>query len=117
MAAGQKATLQPKTDKGKKQRYMIIARNTETIKEQVANANGKQIPFETPVFLTEKDVQTLERQKEPIQVEQSVSVHELMQKHACTVDKAQEMAKLIRENPDQGGKKITYVSKYILQRV
>lgn len=103
--------------KGTKERVMIIARNTETIKEQYASANGVNFPFETPVWITPNQKKALERQKEPIQVAKSVSVHDLMQQHQCSVEKAQELAKLIQENPNQGGKKITYVSRYILQKV
>ena len=98
----------------KPRRYIVVARSQDTIKEGYAFANGKRIPFETPVVLSDAQVATIKHQKEPIQVEKSVSVHEIMQQHQVSQTKASEMAKLIAENPDQGGKKIAYVNKYIV---
>ena len=103
--------------KEKAQQYVVIARSTETIKEKVAMAGKRAIPFETPVFLSGQELQSLRRQKEPIQVEKQVSVMEIMEKHRVSQAKANEMARLISENPDQGGKKITFVSKYIVSPV
>ena len=102
------------TKNKERQKYIVIARSTETIKEQYAIAGTKKIPFDEPVFLSDRDIAALKRQKEPIQVEKQVSVREIMDKHRISQTKAQEMAKLIADNPDQGGKRITFVSKYIV---
>ena len=102
------------TKKEERKKYLVIARSTETIKEMYAVAGTKKIPFDTPVTLTDNDLATLKRQREPIQVDKQVSVREIMEKHQVSQSKAQEMAKLISENPEQGGKKITFVSKYIV---
>jgi len=95
-------------------KYLVIARSTETMKEQYAWANGVQIPFETPVGLSDAQITALKRQKEPIQIEKTTTVMDIMEKHAVDQAKANQMLKLIQENPEQGGKRITYVSKYIV---
>ena len=101
--------------KGKeRQKYIVIARSTDTMKEVYAFANGRKIPFDTPVPLTDSQIASLKRQKEAIQIEKQISVREIMEKHQVSQTKANEMAKLIADNPDQGGKKIQYVSKYIV---
>jgi len=102
------------TKKVERKKYIVIARSTETIKEMYAIAGTKRIPFDEPVFLTDKDIVALKRQREPIQVEKQVTVRDIMEKHRVSQGKAQEMAKLIANNPDQGGKKITFVSKYLV---
>ncbi len=97
--------------------YLVIARNNETLKEGYAVAGPKRIPFDTPIALNDKDVESLKRQREPIQIEKQVNVRELMQKHQVSQTKANEMARMISANPDQGGKKIEFVSKYILSKI
>ncbi len=37
-----------------------------------------------------------------------------MQKHQVDQNKANQMARMIQQNPDQGGKSIEFVSKYIV---
>ncbi len=74
--------------KKERQKYLVIARSTETIKEQYAIAGTKRIPFDTPVYLTEKDIVSLKRQREPIQVEKQVSEKEIMEKHQVSQSKA-----------------------------
>ena len=100
--------------KKERQKYLVIARSPDTMKELTAFANGKHIPFDTPVYLTEKQINSLKRQREPIQIEKQISVREIMEKHQVNQTKANEMAKLIAQDPNQGGKKIQYVAKYIV---
>ena len=95
-------------------KYLVIARNNETLKEGYAVAGHKRIPFDIPVPLTDREVESIKRQREAIQIEKQVSVRELMEKHQISQVKATEMARMISENPDQGGKKIEFVSKYIV---
>jgi hypothetical protein len=105
------------TKDNKPKKYIVIARSNETLKEQYAVAGVKKVPFDTPVVLTDREVASLERQREPIQVEKQISVHEIMEKHKVTQVKANEIAKMIAADPSQGGKKITFVKKYVIQRV
>ena len=98
----------------KRPKYLVIARSTETMKEMYAWANGVKVPFETPVALSDVQVSTLKRQREPIQIEKNTTIRDIMDQHQVDQGKANAMLKLIQENPDQGGKKITYVSKYIV---
>ncbi len=100
--------------KEKAQLYLVIARNNETLKEGYAVSGVKRIPFDTPVALSTRDVENLKRQREPIQIEKQVNVREIMQQHQISQSQANEMAKMISSNPDQGGKKIEFVSKYIV---
>ena len=106
-AKAQQTREQPKA-------YIVIARNNETLKEGGAKAGFRDVPFDRPVLLTAKEVEALKRQREPIQIEKQVSVRELMEKHQIDQHKAIEMAKLIEANPQQGGKSIEFVSKYIV---
>ena len=94
--------------------YIVIARNNETLKEGYAVCGQKRIPFDTPVALTEREVEVLKHQREAIQIERQVSVREIMEKHQIDQHKANEMAKMIQQSPDQGGKSIEFVSKYIV---
>lgn len=94
--------------------YLVIARNNETLKEGYAVCGTKRVPFDTPVALSEGDYENLTRQREAIQVERQVTVREIMEKHQIDQAKASEMARMIQENPDQGGKSIEFVSKYIV---
>ena len=94
--------------------YLVIPRNNETLKEGFAVCGTKRVPFDSPVPLSDKDVESLKRQREPIQIEKQVSVREIMQKHQVDQNKANQMARMIQENPDQGGKSIEFVSKYIV---
>ena len=98
----------------KRKMYLVIARSTETMKEMYAWANGAKIPFETPVPLNDTQIATLKHQREPIQVEKTTTIRDIMEKHSVDQAKANQMLKLIADNPEQGGKKITYVSKYIV---
>jgi len=106
------ATVKKETTKRKL--YMVIARSTETMKEMYVWANGVQIPFETPLPLTDTQIATIKRQREPIQIEKTTTVRDIVEKHQVDQAKANQMLKLIAENPEQGGKKITYVDKYIV---
>ena len=97
-----------------RRKYLVIARSTETMKEMYAWANGTQIPFETPVYLTDAQINTLKHQREAIQIEKTTTVRDIMEKHSVDQAKANKMLELIQKNPEQGGKKITYVSRYIV---
>ena len=94
--------------------YIVIARSNETIKEGYAMAGARAIPFDTPVAMSDREVESVKRQKEAIQLDKQINVRELMEKHQISQAKANEMAKLIAENPEQGGKKIEFVPKYIV---
>ena len=96
--------------------YIIIPRSNETIKEQYAVAGTKRLPFNVPLRLSKKDVMLLRRQKEPIQVDKQINVHEIMDKFSIDQQKANKMAKLTEANPEMGGKSIQFVSKYIVSK-
>jgi hypothetical protein len=105
--------------KSARKKYVIIARSTETIKERYAcvNAGGvviKRIPFETPVYLTDKEVAALKNQRESIQVDAPINVYQLMEKHKISQEKANRLAQKIEEDKSMGGKKIEWVAKYIV---
>jgi len=103
----------------KKKKYIVYARSNDTIRERFAKVNAggmraKSIPFETPVMLTDEEVAALRRMKEPIQMKKQISVAEIMEKHKVTQAKANKMAALIEQNPDMGGKEISWVPKYVV---
>ena len=99
----------------KKQKYIIYARNTETMKEGYAVVGMHKVPFEKPVYLSPKQVDLIERQKEAIQMDAPVSVKDIMEKHQISQSKAMQIAKQKEADPDTR-KKITFVSKYIVSK-
>ncbi len=100
-----------KTEKKAKQ-YIVTPRSPESLKEGFCIANGRRVPFDQPVYLSEAQVATLKRQKEPIQMEKQINVYELMEKHQITQEKANQMARQIQADPSMGGKKISFVPKF-----
>ena len=76
---------------------------------------AKRIPFERPVYLSEAEVAALKRQKEPIQVDKDISVHEIMEKHKIPQAKANQLARQTERDPSMGGKRITFTPKFLVQ--
>ena len=102
----------------KPKKYIVYARSQESMREQFVkiNAGGmiaRPIPFEKPVYLTDKEVALLRRFKEPYQIEQRINVQELMEKHQISQSKANSMAKLLESDPT-ATRKFSHVSKYIV---
>ena len=99
--------------------YTIIARSPETMKEKYATVNvggikARMLPFDTPVPLSKKEVSALRRQRESIQIDAEVNVHQLMEKHKISQEKANRLAQQINSDRSMGGKKIDWVEKYII---
>ena len=108
-----------KSGKNAKKQYVIIARSQETMKEgfAVVNAGGRmarRIKFETPVYLTDTEVNAIKRQKDPVQIDKEISVYEIMEKYKIPQEKAGRLAQKIQQDPSMGGKSIDFVSKYIV---
>ncbi len=109
------ATKQPETKDGI---YIVVPRNNETLKEKaVMTGFGKRsVPFNRPVRLNAQEYKNIQRQKEPIQIEKEINVMEIMEEHQISQTKANEMAKLKSSNTKIGGKQISFVPKFFLQR-
>ena len=106
-------------EKKKYKNYIVYARSNDTLREHFLkiNAGGMKarvIPFDKPIPLTDEEVAAIKRMKEPVQMKKRVDVHEIMEKHKVPQDKANKMAQLIEDNPDIGGKEISWVPKYIV---
>lgn len=101
----------------KPQKYIILPRNQSTYEEKFAIANGRKLPFETPVSLRAEDVEALENQKEPFQTTDSMTVYEAMEKFSVDQAKAAEIVKASAQHPEMAGSTIKWRSKYILQSV
>ena len=101
----------------KPKQYFIIPRDQETYEEKYAVANRRKLPFETPVYLTEKDVAALEHQKEPFKSNDKMTPYEIMDKYQCTIDEARKIAEAQAQHPEIGGTSIKWRSKYILKPV
>ena len=99
----------------KLQQYMIIPRSQSTYEERFAIANGKRLPFEVPLRLSQKDVDTLQGQKEPFQVDNIMTVPDAMEKFSCDQQKASEIVAAQSTHKEIGGKTIKWRAKYILQ--
>jgi hypothetical protein len=106
----------PDADK-KSGRYIILPRNQETYEEKFAFANGKKLPFETPVTLDQNDVRTLENQKEPFKTDSQMTVFDIMDKYQVPQEKAVAILKAQAEHPELGTQTIKWRSKYLVQAV
>ncbi len=105
-----------KADADKKNaKYMIIPRSQKTYEERYAIANGKKLPFEVPLVLSQKDVKTLEGQKEPFQVDNIMTVPDAMEKFQCDQKQASEIVAAQSTHKEIGGTTIKWRAKYILQ--
>ncbi len=102
-----------KIDKGV--RVVVIPRSNETYKEKFAIANGKRIRFETPTVISENDIRAIENQKEPIKVSGSETVYDIMEK--LQVDQKKAAAVLANKRQNDMDSRISWKSKYIVQRV
>lgn len=101
----------------KPQKYIILPRNQETYDEKFAIANGRRLPFETPVELSRRDVEALENQKEPFQTTNDMTVYEAMEKFSVNQAKAAEIVKAAQLHPEMKDSVIKWRSKYLLQAV
>lgn len=107
-----------KADADKKpQKYIVIPRNQDTYTEGYAIANGRRIPFETPVTLREQDVLALKSQKEPFQTSEQMTVYEAMEKFQVDQAKAAQIVQAAARHPEMNGSTIKWREKYILQSV
>jgi len=98
-------------------RIMIVPRNQDTYEERFAIANGKRLPFEVPLSLSEKDILTLEKQKEPFKANNTMTVYDIMDKYGVPQDKAISILEAQNTHPDINGSSIKWRSKYVIQRV
>ena len=105
-----------KTDT-KPQRYIILPRNQDTYEEKFAIANGRKLPFETPVSLRPNDIKALEQQKEPFQTTDTMTVYEAMEKFSVDQAKASEIIKASASHPEMNNSSIKWRNKYLLQAV
>jgi len=101
----------------KAQKYIILPRNQDTYEEKYATANGRRLPFETPVALRPNDITALEQQKEPFQTTNEMTVYEAMEKFSVDQAKATEIVKASQQHPEMAGTSIKWRSKYLLQAV
>ncbi len=98
-------------------KFVILPRNQETYKEKFAVANGRKLPFETPVSLRPNDVRAIEQQKEPFQTSDTLTVYEVMDKYSVDQTKASEIVKAQAKHPEMAGSTIKWRPKYLLQAV
>ena len=109
--------------KSEMKQYIVIARNPETMKEGYAFVSTGErprplrVPFEKPVYLTEKEVAALKRQREAVEMDAHINVHEIMEKHKVSQNIANRMAQATERDRSMGGKKITFTPKYVIQPV
>jgi len=92
-------------------KYIVIPRSNEALKERFAIANGKRVPFDTPVILNADDVTVLKHQREPIQMEGEVNVHQIMDELRVPQAQANKIAEARANNKDMS-KRLQWVPKY-----
>jgi len=97
---GVKIIVKPATDNAFREGYVKV--------------NGKVIPFEVPIIVSENDVKTIERMKEPKRVDDNgINVREIMNNLKIPQEKANRIAR--EGNMEKA--KIRFVSKYNVQRI
>jgi len=111
MANVKKATV----DKKERSSYLVIPRNQTTYDEKFAIANGRKIPFEVVVSLTQREVKALEHQREPFQVDNHLTVYDAMDKYQCDQAAATKIVAAQAQHKEIGGKTIKWRQKYIVQ--
>ena len=99
----------------KPKRFIILPRDAATYEEKFAIANGRKLPFETPVSLRPNDVKALEQQKEPFQTTDQMTVYEAMEKFSVDQAKASEIVQAQAIHPEMASSQIKWRSKYLLQ--
>jgi len=82
-------------------------------KEGYAKANGKVIPYDIPVIISQMDLKALERQKEPRKVNSKLDPRAIMEQLQIPQEKANRIAK----NNDIQNAKVKYVPKYFVKIV
>ncbi len=111
------ANIKTSDSKTKSRKFIILPRDQETYNEKFAIANGRQLPFETPVTLRPDDVKAIENQKEPFQTSDQMTVYEAMEKFSVDQTKATEIVQAAAKHPEMTGAQIKWRPKYILQAV
>jgi len=111
------ANIKKASNDKKPGKYMIIPRDQNTYNEKFAVANGKKLPFETPITLSTADVKALEHQREPFQVDNQLTVMDAMDKYQVDQKKAAQIVQAQAQHPEIGGKTIKWRNKYIIQAV
>lgn len=117
MAAAKSAAIKTSGNDKKNSRYIILPRNQNTYEEMFAIANGKRLPFETPLTLSRQDVETLEKQKEPFKAESNMTVYDIMDKYAVNQEKAIKIMDAQKHHPELNESTIKWRQKYIVQPV
>jgi len=99
----------------KAQKYVIIPRSNDALKEKFAIANGKRLPFDTPLVLNKNDVLALEHQKEAIQGDPEVNVYKIMEEMKIPQAEANKIAQA-RSSQTGMGSTIQWVKKYSVHK-
>ncbi len=98
-------------------RYMIIPRNQDTYDEKFCIANGKRLPFEVPVSLSQRDVETLEKQKEPFKADSTMTIYDVMDKYSVPQEQAVKILEAQSKHPELNESTIKWRAKYIVQSI
>ena len=93
---------------------VVIPRTNDAIKEKILKVNGKVIPFDREVMLTENDIRTINGMKEPMKVEKDVNVHEIMEKMQIPQSEANRIAEARMRAG--GESSFSWVQKYTVVR-
>jgi len=94
------------------ERVKVIPRSASAEKEMFAVCNNKRVPFEVPVYLSERDIRTLKRQKEPRANSKKINIHKIMDDYHISQSKANAVAK--KMEGEQMNNSFSWVDKYII---
>ncbi len=84
-------------------------------REGFVKVNGKIIPFDIPVIVTENDVKAIERIKEPRRVNSKTDPRVIMEQLRISQEKANRIARL--QEKENLNASVRYVNKYFVKVV
>ena len=96
-------------------RVVVTPATDNAYKERFLKINGKVIPFGVPYDLTQNDINTIKRLKEPKKNQRNKSVYDVMEQLKISQEKAN---KIMRANDDMTKDvNIGFVPKYNISKV
>ena len=92
-------------------KYKVIPRTDSAAKEGFIMVNGRAIKFDIPVMLADRDVQVLKGMREPMQVDGSVDVRQIMDQMQINQEQANKIA-MARSSDPEMNRKLKFVPRF-----
>ncbi len=96
--------------------YVVIPRTNEGYKELYCKANGKTIPFGTPVHLTDQDIIAIENQKEATKSSGYSNPYEQAKMLGISIDEVMARQEKLGPNAISSTDELTWRNRYDIQK-